>query len=128
MPLTKKRTQHKKSNKKQRQGKRKTKRQNTRKKLKNRRQRRKRLRGGGGEVDHTILANNDNDETSQIDKLLEKNDTKIGDRVEIHKPATSQQSSLYTIVQGDNGIKKLEYIIDSNETGRYTNTIFPGNN
>ena len=118
MPLTKKRTQYKKSNKRQRQGKRNTKRQNTRKKLKHRRQRRKRLRGGGGEVDHTILANNDNDETSQIDELLKKNDTKIGDMVNIHKPATSQQHSLYTIVQGDNGIKKLKHIMDSGKNGR----------
>ena len=126
MPLTKKRTQHKKSNKRQRQGKRNTKRQNTRKKLKNRRQRRKRLRGGGGEVYHTILANNDMDEKLQIDELLEKNDTKIGHRVQIHKPTTSQQRSLYTIVQGDNGGKKLEYIMVSDKTGRYTR--FPGNN
>lgn len=127
MPLTKKRTQHKKSNKKQRQGKRKTKRQNTRKKLKNRRQRRKRLRGGGGKT-YSIFPNNDNDETSQIDKLLKNNDTKIGDMVKIYESDGPQKHSLYTIVQGDNGIKKLEYIIDSNETGRYTNTIFPGNN
>lgn len=119
MPLTKKRTQHKKSNKKQRQGKRKTKRQNTRKKLKHRRQRRKRLRGGGGgEVYHTIFANSDMDEKSQIDELLENNDTKIGDTVKIHKPATSQQISLYTIVQGDNGIKKLKHIMDSGKNGR----------
>ena len=111
MPLTKKRTQHKKSNKRQRQGKRNTKRQNTRKKLKHRRQRRKRLRGGGGKT-YSIFPNNDHEEILR--------DAKIGDMVKIYESDGPQKHSLYTIVQGDNGIKKLEYITDSNETGRYT--------
>ena len=107
MPLTKKRTQHKKSNKRQRQGKRNTKRQNTRKKLKNRRQRRKRLRGG---ENYSIFPNNDRDEILR--------DAKIGDMVKIYESDGPQKHSLYTIVQGDNGTKKLEHNTDSGKNGR----------
>ena len=109
MPLTKKRTQYKKSNKRQRQGKRNTKRQNTRKKLKHMRQRRKRLRGGGGKT-YSIFPNNDHEEILR--------DTKIGDMVKIYKSDGPQKHSLYTIVQGDNGTKTLEPIMDSGKNGR----------